>query len=293
MRKHIFALFLCLFLFTTSTKSSFAAPVINEFSSNTSPDWIEIYNNGTEILDLSLYRIKDLTLNNKLDLSGSLGPGGFAAFDWSNKLNNGGDLIKLILISDESVMDQVSYGDQGGLIAPSSGQSGGRQTDGGSDWVIFTASTKGSINNSSSVFTPPTATPTNTPTPTKSPAPTKTPTQQKTASSQESKIPTKTPTPKISLNNTSKNPTSNRISANAKDFAKISTQSKQASQFAAIKNIKEDKDKEEIKVLGAKDSELSFVPIILGLLLIIVAGGWIVLKYKEAILGIIKIWIKK
>ncbi|MBI2621301.1 MAG: hypothetical protein HYW63_01475 [Candidatus Levybacteria bacterium] len=140
----------------------------------------------------------------------------------------------------------------------------------------------------------PTPIPINTPTPTKSPTPTKIPTQKKTAASQEGKSPTKTPTPKISLNSaSSKNTTSNPTSTNTKDFARISTQSKPATHFAAIKNTIEDKSEKETEVLGAKDSNLSFVPVILGILLITVSGGLIAFKNKEIIRDLIKIWIKR
>lgn len=292
MKKQVFAFawFLCLLQINTS--SIFAAPVINEFSSADSSDWIEIYNSGTETVDLSLYRIRDLTANNKLDLSGSVPPSGFAAFDWSNKLNNAGDLIKLVLTSDESIADQVAYGDQGGLAAPGSNQTGGRQADGGTSWVVFTSSSKNASNNSSSVFSPPTATPTNTPTPTKIPTPTKTLTPTKSPT--PTKIPTvakaspgdaKTPTPKIS---SIANPSA--YSTKIANSAKISTYSKSASQFATIKSLGEDKEKErEVKVLGTKDSKFPFVPILIGIVLLTVAGGWFVFKNLEQI----KIWIKK
>ena len=286
MKKQLFALFVFCVLFVLSTFPVLAAPTINEFSSADSSDWIEIYNSGTEVVDLSLYRIRDLTTNNKLDLSGSLTPSGFASFDWSNKLNNGGDLIKLVLISDESTVDQVSYGNQGGLTAPGSTQTGGRQTDGGSSWVVFNSSSKNTSNNSSSIFSPPTATPTKTPTPTKIPTPTKSPTPTKIptvakASSEDAK----TPTPKIS---SITNPSS--YSTKIANSAKISIYSKPASQLATIKSLEVDvKKEEEVKVLGTRDHDFSFIPIVGGIFLLAGAGIWFVFKNLEQI----KIWIKK
>lgn len=159
-------------------RSAFAALYINEFSSETDPDWVEIYNSGPDSTDLSLYRLRDNTATNKVDLSGDLEAGGFMTFDWSNKLNKSGDIIKLLLVSDEAnPIDQVSYGDVGDdVIAPLSNQSAGRSSDGSGTWGIFSSPTKGSTNNSS---TPePTITPTSVPTstPTRIPTPTKTPT---------------------------------------------------------------------------------------------------------------------
>jgi hypothetical protein len=152
MKKQIFALGLFLFWFFALVETALGAPVINELSSSGSQDWIEIYNPSSDSIDLGIYRLRDSSETNKLDLSGVLDPLSFAVFDWSNKLNNGGDLLKLTLISDSSVVDQVSYGDQGGFMAPEASQSLGRSPDGGSSWVIFTNQSKSSSNNSSSVF---------------------------------------------------------------------------------------------------------------------------------------------
>lgn len=293
MKKQVFAFVLFLCLLQINTSSIFATPLINEFSSADSSDWIEIYNSGADTIDLSLYRIRDLTTNNKLDLSGSLSPSGFAAFDWSNKLNNGGDLIKLILTSDELIVDQVTYGDQGGLTAPSSTQTGGRQPDGGSSWMIFASSSKNSSNNSSSVFSPPTATPTKTPTPTKSPTPTKTPTQPKTSSSKETREPTKTPTPKISFGSTNidspKSTSSNTSSTKTANSAKIAQNFKTSSRAAQLKVKSSEKKEEQAQVLGTKDSDFSFVPIVAGIALVMLGGGWFIFKNRQ----LIKVWMRK
>lgn len=270
MKKQVFALFAFCVLFTLATFPAFASPMINEFSSADSSDWIEIYNSGTDTVDLSLYRIKDLTANNKLDLSGSLTPSGFAAFDWSNKLNNGGDLIKLVLISDESIVDQISYGNQGGIAAPSSSQTGGRQTDGDSNWAILTTASKGSSNNSSSVFTPPSPTPTKTPTPTKSPIPTKIPTEKPVSPAKTT--PSKTPTPgKIEVSSSVKN--SNPSQGNNKSV-KIANDFGIASDFARVKNVSQTPEKkiEKVAVLGANKQNFSVFIILGGLVCLIAAG---------------------
>ena len=126
-------IFLTIFIFLPK---SFAALYINEFSSDTEgtisdPDWIEIYNSGPDSVDLSVYRLRDSTVTNKKDLNGIIGVDSFEVFDWSNKLNKSGDIIKLLLISDESIIDQMGYGDQGNdVFTPSVGQSAGRQPNG-------------------------------------------------------------------------------------------------------------------------------------------------------------------
>ena len=109
-----------------------AQVVINEFSSGTSSnDWVEIYNFNiaTQSADLSIYRLENKTGNTK-NLSTLLVPGVFKVFTWSNMLNNSGDIIKLIRISDNTVLGEIAYGDQGGVCAPSETQSIGRNPDG-------------------------------------------------------------------------------------------------------------------------------------------------------------------
>lgn len=191
-----FLVFFCLlgFLFPSST---FAAIVVNEFASDTAgtsddPDWIEIYNSGNDVVDLVAYRIRDSSATNVLDLDGVVAAQTYAVFNWGNKLNKPGDKIRLLLKTDDTVVDEVAYGNEGGVSVPSSGQSVGRQPDGGGNWVVFQTPSKGTSNSSSQVApsatpTPtPTAKPTATPTPMKSgptkvPTPTKTPTRTPTA----------------------------------------------------------------------------------------------------------------
>jgi len=193
--------FIFLLLFLGLPKTVFAEIFINEFSSDTDPDWVEIYNSGPDQVDLSLYRLRDNTSSNKLDLFGIIPSNSFATFDWSNRLNKDGDLIKLTLISNDTIVDDVAYGNVGtDVVSPTSDQSAGRQNDGKEGWVIFGITTKGSTNNTSApvptpTLTPaPTTIPTNTPTPTKTPTPT--PTTKPTSTPKvptPTKIPTATP----------------------------------------------------------------------------------------------------
>ena len=200
MQKLLWAiLFTGLILFICPSKA-YATLYINEFASDTAgttadPDWVEIYNSGTDSVDLNNYQLKDAA-NNTKDLSGSLLSGSFAAFDWSNRLNSSGDIVQLLLLSDSTIVDQVAYGDTSGstVNAPTTNQSAGRQSDGGSSWVVFSSTSKGLSNNSSSPA--PTATSIPTPTPTSAPSPsasTSTPTPK----------PTSTPTPTTKPTNTS------------------------------------------------------------------------------------------
>lgn len=199
----LFAVLLSLPLFFFP-KHVFAALYINEFSSDTSPDWVEIYNNSSaETVDLALYKLKDnSTSGNEKDLSGQLAPGGFISFDWGNSLNKTGDIINLIKINDGFLIDKVAYGDQGtDVTAPSSAQTGGRQIDGTGGWVIFSISTKNATNNTSTPVPTATLTPTPSPTPTTVPTPTKTPTPTSTPKPAATSTPkpanTATPVPTV------------------------------------------------------------------------------------------------
>lgn len=188
-----FVAFIFLLLFGSS--KTFAALYINEFVSDTAgtiadPDWVEIFNNGPDSVDLSLYKFKDGSTNN-LTLSGTVSVNEFVTFTWSNKLNKTGDLIKMVLVSDETVViSEVGYGDRGGdLPAPSPGQSGGRQTDGSASWVVFSSPTKNLTNNSSSVA----------PSPSPSPSPpSSSPSPSSSLSSSTSPKASSSPIPKVS-----------------------------------------------------------------------------------------------
>ena len=172
------------FLLLFGSSKTFATLYINEFASDTAgtivdSDWVEIFNNGPDPVDLSLYKFKDGSTNN-LALSGTISVNGFVTFAWSNKLNKTGDLIKMVLVSDETVViSEVGYGDRGGdLVAPSPGQSGGRQTDGSASWVVFSSPTKNSTNNGSGVAPSPSPSPTplsSSPSPSPSPLPSQSP----------------------------------------------------------------------------------------------------------------------
>lgn len=170
---------------------------INEFSSyESSNDWVELYNDDANSIDLSLYILRDESANNKVFLTGELQPGGFLEVPVKNYLNKDGDTIKIVYSNDETnIVDQVSYGNSGGdSPAPQEGQSAGRSPDGNAQWVVFSNPSRGSSNETSQIVPTPTLTPTRTPTPTKVPTPTKIPTS--------TKAPTMTKTPTRDLKKT-------------------------------------------------------------------------------------------
>lgn len=214
-----FGAFLFLLLFLGIPKTVSAELFINEFVVDTNgtledPDWVEIYNTGPDSINLSEYRLEDLNAVNKKTLSGIIDVSGFSSVDWSNRLNKTGDIISLVKISDSSLIDKVSYGDQGNDVsAPAQSQSAGRSTDGVGGWSIFSLTTKNSTNNTSTpapTSTPtltPTPVPTNTPTPTKIPTPTKEPSPTKIPTPTKTPAPTKTPSSTPTPSPTPKSPT--------------------------------------------------------------------------------------
>ncbi len=166
--------------FIISPTISSAEILINEFSSASDEDWVEIYNPDATSVDLSNFKLRDESATNKLLLDGQLSSHEYVAFDWSDKLNNSGDTIKLIKIDGEVIIDQISYGSSQILPKLISPQTGGR--DESKSWVVFTTETKGKSNTASVFLTPtptslPTSTPTALPTPTRTPTPTKSPTK--------------------------------------------------------------------------------------------------------------------
>lgn len=189
-----------LLFFATVPIAHAGAIKINEFSSSSSPDWVEIYNSGTESAQLSTYILRDSSDSdlNKHTLSGTLGAGAFQTIDVSNELNNDGDIVRLFRLENgnEVLQEEISFGDRGGSCAPGGTQSIGRLPDGGVNVVRLSSGTKGLTNNNSSIDNCPAPTPTPTPGPTSTPTPTPTPTPGPTSTPSPTVKPTPIPTPK-------------------------------------------------------------------------------------------------
>lgn len=170
-----------LFAFTLliiSSRAAQAAVVINEFSSTTSEDWVELYNTATDSADLSEYRLRDSTDTNSKDVPGTIAGGGFSVISFSNYLNIDGDTVRLVNKNDNSTVDSVSYGSGKTVCAASGSQTIGRSSDGGGSFTLFSTGSKGSTNNGTQTTScpAPTPTPVATPNPTATPKPTLSPT---------------------------------------------------------------------------------------------------------------------
>ncbi len=122
-----------------------ASILINEFSSATVYDWVEIYNPDDVEYDLNNYHLQDRK-GNELKLNGTIAPRGIAVFEWFNRLDKLGDTLRLLQIGNATPLDEVSYGEGSSLPAAIDPQTIGRKTDGAQEWVLFATNTKGSSN---------------------------------------------------------------------------------------------------------------------------------------------------
>ena len=277
------------FLILPPKTLSAATLVINEFSSDTAgttadPDWVEIYNNGSDPIDLSLYRIRDSSATNKLNLSGILLPNGSIAFDWFNRLDKSGDEIKLLLISnEETVIDQIAYGSKGDIIAPSMGQSAGRTLDGQDSWSIFSVPTKGKTNNTSSPVPTqiPTPVPTNTPVSTKTPTPIKTSTSKTTAKAVDVTVikPTSVPIA-TQIQKTVLSSSKSVFGSKNEPTIKLIDEKQTSTPSPTLKN---NEKTQKVKTLGATQNNLPKILAGLGIIFVILCGILLARSYKKKI----------
>ena len=159
--------------------------IINSFNSQGSPDWVEVVNNSQEEVNFNAYLVQDV-VGNKIQKEVFIPPLGNCVFDFSNRLNNTGDVI--FLYKGEEQIDCVLYGD---------GDEGSCERT--------TASVENKPDSSCYSPTPtpePTPEPTEPPTPSPTPAPTKSPTPKPTASPTKKPSPSPSPTPSPSTTET-------------------------------------------------------------------------------------------
>ena len=126
-----------------------AQVVINEFSSyETSGDWIEFY--AFEDTDISGWLVRDSakTIVKIIDEGILIGPTlkKYYAIDVGGRLNRGADAIRLFKADDVTLVDEIFYGNDGGVCAPGPNQSVGRYPDANSTLERFSVPTKDSSN---------------------------------------------------------------------------------------------------------------------------------------------------
>ena len=189
------------FLFTLGmvfAQKADARVVINEFSP--SEEWVELYNIGSDTIDISGWTLSDET-NSPKSLSGTIGPGGFFVYQNNgNWLNNDKDTVTLSRGDGSTHSIYYGRGNYDGVCKPDDGntKSIGSLVDGQASedkFDRYSVSTKG-ISNAGGILNPcPTPTPEPTSTPTASPTPSPTPTSTPTPKPTPTKTPTPRPTP--------------------------------------------------------------------------------------------------
>ena len=93
--KIIFAFLLSIILTTNSTSTIFAAIFINEFSYQSSSDWVELYNSECSSISLEGWKIRDSTESQFKSLSGTILPKSVLSFDITFLNNSTPDSIRL------------------------------------------------------------------------------------------------------------------------------------------------------------------------------------------------------
>jgi hypothetical protein len=136
--------------FTCETPpSTTAGVVINEFVSD-GTEWIELYNAGTEPVNLAGWTLQDTVASHVITLSETIPVDGYVVLDCS-WLNDAGDTIYLN-DTNGNTDDTVAYGDHGDAPNPDDGESAGRNPNGvdtnndAADFIIFDIPTQGAAN---------------------------------------------------------------------------------------------------------------------------------------------------
>lgn len=167
-----------------------ASIVLNEISPRTSPEWLELYNSGTDPIDLNNWYLKDAAGNKKpIAVTEPLSPNNyFLATGYSSWLNNTGTESVYLYDSADVLVDSVSFAEtkEGTVIA--------RIPDITGTWLLDQVSSPLASNDS--VLPSPIPSPSPTPSPSPSPSPLPTPAAvAATPSPTTTPTPTPTPTP--------------------------------------------------------------------------------------------------
>ncbi len=111
--KIVVAYLLLLTIFVIAPNASAASDVnIDEFyalgGGSGDPDWIVIYNGTNAKIELGNWLIRDSTESNKVELEGAICANNYRKFEFSNRLNNSGDKIRLINTNGTTV-EEIEY----------------------------------------------------------------------------------------------------------------------------------------------------------------------------------------
>ena len=124
-------LFFYVFLFP---KTIFAQVFINELSSATSDDWVELF--SSEDTDISGWILRDTAASKikTVPTATTIGPSSsmYYLLDAGNRLNSDTDVVSLYLPDDSTLVNRVSYGQDSDVCVATGSQTVGRKPDGGS-----------------------------------------------------------------------------------------------------------------------------------------------------------------
>ncbi len=269
----IFLLFILVFLFYICFPQVIFASdiVINEYFPNPEgsseiSEWIEIYNTTDSEIDLTGWKIDDLTnggssiyvLHGETKIAGK----SFYVLERSVTgliLNNDSDHIRLLSNTDQEVDIYIYSKTLEGVIY-------GRSTDGGSDWVEFSTPTKGSSNSSGIVLPTPTSTSVPTVEPTKAPSPSKTPTPTKSPTNTFILSNTPTSIKKPTVTNIKSSPTPRKPSSTPKAEKKVLAKTSDANPTDPLKPT------QEVQVKGSMGFNPGTISLSIGGILLIGCG---------------------
>lgn len=173
----LFCIIVFLFLIVLP-RQVIAQVVINEFSSATSNDWVELYSDIN--IDISGWILRDSASSIVKTISQEtiIGPSGqvprYYVIDVGSRLNSDKDKIVLLKSDDSTMVDQISYGSEGEICAPIGNQTIGRSPNGFGAFVRYVLATDWRENNLSQ---DPCPTPTSSPSPSPTSSSTSTPNQ--------------------------------------------------------------------------------------------------------------------
>lgn len=185
IRNNIYWSLIIVAFFFIFPQKTFAQVIINELYTKGSSDWVELY--VVESVDMTGWVLDDDgTVSNLEEFNQSYEAGDFITINVANRLNDTGDIVSLYSDTNDEI-DNMSYGNKGGVCVAGENQSVGR-VDNGNTIERFSSSSKNLTNIGMTLD----------PCPTPSPEPTTPPTQETAPdpTTAPTSRPTKTPTPK-------------------------------------------------------------------------------------------------
>ncbi len=147
--KIIFAFLLSIILTLTTTTQIFAVVFINEFSYQTSSDWVELYNSECNNISLEGWKIKDSTESQFKSLSGSISPKSVLTFDITFLNNTSPDIIRLFSPDNSTIPYSQITIPVSGISITNDNQSIGLEIDGDGSLKLFDQNSKNLLNSTS------------------------------------------------------------------------------------------------------------------------------------------------